>query len=144
MALLTGVFLFCAFGAVATLDELARVPFYNTLPVVAILMNSVSMLLFFRKRGRIEFANRAFARLASVPAMLFKKPAFVFGGFRQQQNSPSQSNAEINNGSRRMPSLQEIEAALRKVHSVAWGFPSHNRLANPINQEEQVNDETRQ
>jgi hypothetical protein len=136
--------LFCAFGAVATLDELARIPFYNTLPVIAILMNSASLLLFFRKRGRIEFANRIFARLASIFEMLLKRPAFVFGSSRQQQNSLRHSDIEKNKDTWREPSLKEIEAALRKVHSVAWGFPTYNPLTNPINQEEQVNDETHQ
>ena len=73
ITILIGVFLFSSLGSVAALDELAKLPFYNTLPVAALLINSVSLFLFFRRQGRFKNASRAFAKLSLQPAMLFRR-----------------------------------------------------------------------
>jgi hypothetical protein len=145
-AILAGALLFCILAGVAALDELARVPFYRTLPIVALFVNAVSGFLLLRGRNRIGIKHRLLARLVSLPAVRFRLPRFAFGGLRREQSSTNRAGAGTGatSATRRTPSPQQIEAALRNVHSVVLGFPFRNPPVNPLNREEALNDEAHQ
>src|SRR5262245_15399851 len=115
IATLTAVFLCCALGAVAALDELTRVPFYDSLPVVALLVNAAS-LLFVCNVGRIKTARRFFVKIASINVVRLRKPSLAFLGFGRLRDTQHPSDNYTKGRSRPMPAPQEIEAALRKIH----------------------------
>jgi hypothetical protein len=140
--LLTGTLVFGIFAAIAALDEFVRLPFYHTLTVATLLMNAGWLYLVFGQRIRLETYIRPFARLTSTAAGLLGRL-----GSAQPQFSHASSDARTQNArSRRSkrPSQEEIETALGKIHSVAWGFPTQSRVVDSINQEAQTNHETRQ
>src|SRR6266852_1965401 len=89
MAVLTGAMLFCVFAGVAALDELARLPFYHTLPIAGLLVNSAWLVLLFHKRGRIEVGGASFARLVSPAATFFRR---CLGSASKQQASSRSSS----------------------------------------------------
>lgn len=139
-AVLTGTLLFGILAAIAALDEFARLPFYRTLPAVGLLVNAIWLFLIFGDRIRLETLSGRLARLGSTAAALFSR-CLVFA---QQQFSQGSRSARPRNASFRRSSPQEIETALRKIHSVAWGYPSRNPFIDCVNPTEQLNEEVRQ
>src|SRR2546422_196266 len=72
--LLTGAFLLMTFGAVATLDEIGRLPFYRTLPVCALLVDFTALFLLFRSSSRTGVFDQVRVRL---PFLRFR-PLSIF------------------------------------------------------------------
>jgi hypothetical protein len=134
--ILTGSLLLSVFAAVAALDEFARIPFYRTLPVAAGLINSAWLLMFARRTRRMRFGMGLVARLAQSASRLFTFPRLAFS--RTWHNRRTRTTAPGDRKAPNTPSVEEIEAALRKVHSIAWGFPLRIRS---VRKEERLNDE---
>jgi hypothetical protein len=140
--LVTLVFVFCVLAAIAAADELALLPFYHTLPISALLVNGTWLFFLLRKRGRVDIVSSPFTKLALKAAAFFTRPLRL-RAMQPQYPSRSASSRAHNAGYRR-GSPQEIQAALRKVHSVAWGFPRRTLIVSPMNQKEHANDEAHQ
>ena len=114
------------FALVAVLDQFARLPFYHTLLVVAAAADAATALAAWRIWGR---GGDAFAALRSNLSagrsfrFSWRMPRFT--------RTPSGEAAARPSSARRVrePSAREISEAMRKVHSVAWGFPNRRRAA---------------
>jgi hypothetical protein len=113
------------FALVAVLDQFARLPFYHTLMVVAAAADAGAVLAAWRMWGR---GGAAFAALRSRVS--------AGGSFRFSWRAPRFARAPSDEAARpslaqhaREPSAREISEAMRKVHSVAWGFPNRRRTA---------------
>lgn len=139
--LLTGAFLLLAFGAIAILDEGVRLPFYLTLPLCALLFNGIALFLLFRSKSGTKGFDQIRVRFPSVP---FRPSIFNLSGYGMKRSHGVLGHASTEKSRVRVPSLQEIEAALGKVHSVAWGFPVANGSARSVGQEEHISYEARQ
>jgi hypothetical protein len=122
---LTVTLLTCVFVAIAALDELARFPFYHTLLVTTLAVNATSLFYLLRKRRFGELARGLLASLHSAAAALLGRLSFIFADFQRQEASPTWPNACRSHRSLQSTS-QETKSALRKIHSVAWGFPTCN------------------
>jgi hypothetical protein len=114
-AVLTGLFAGIIFAAIAALDEFARLPFYDTLPVSALAVNASAIIVLFLKRANFQVVDLLCAQFASTGTRLYSRRA----------NRPETTFTQnvTRRVSRRIPSEQDIKAALGKVHSVAWGYP---------------------
>ena len=138
--LVTLAFGFCVLAVIAAFDELALLPFYHTLPLSALLVNGTWLFFLLRRRGRVGIVSSPFARLASRVAAFFTLP------FRLRMSQPQYTSRSASSGARnaayRRGSPQEIQVALRKVHSVAWGFPRGTPIVSPM--KEQATDEAHQ
>jgi hypothetical protein len=108
--------------AAAALDEFARVPFYHTSAVAALLACGGSLTL--RLCGRRRVVGLGISAATATPA-----------------TAPQLLHAARTSGG--AVDRPEVEAALRKVHSVAWGFPGRARATSPLKQEACVNYESR-
>jgi hypothetical protein len=140
-ALVTCALLFFIFAGVAALDELARLPFYHTLPVACVLVNAAWLLLLFHNKGHIRIVSRTLARLVSTSATLFRQH---LGSDGTQQPSYRNSSHLGEGNSNQSPSAESIEAALQKIHSVVWSFPGRNSFVTKAMRAEGVSDEARQ
>lgn len=143
-AFLAGAFLLCALGGIALLDEFARLPFYNTLPVVALLVNGTLPLLLWHNKKHIQVLELGYQRVAFPNRISFRWPASIFTNDRRERSTETPSVRETEIRRMRMPSAREIEIALGKIHSIAWGFPLSKRTVNLLGQEERSNHEARQ
>jgi hypothetical protein len=115
--LLSGLLLLLCGVTVVVLDELARVPFYFTLPVLALAVNASAALLIWQRKGRvlsrepiIKKATTSFRK--AVPAVLNR--------IRVASTTPPQATQAPTSAN--LPSFVDIAEALGKVHSVAWAL----------------------
>jgi hypothetical protein len=134
-AVLTGFFAGLIFVAIAALDEFARLPFYDTLPVAALAVNASAIIVLCQKRADLQVVDRLRAQFASTGTRLYSRRA----------NRPETTfNQNVTGSAGRLsPSEQDIEAALGKVHSVAWGYPAKNVTINVRTGEAVANHEAR-
>jgi len=132
VALLASTFVLCAVGVVVTLDEIGRLPFYNTLPLVALLVNGAAGLLFWSNKSRARIIDQLHLMLCSVGQMSFSKTTFAFSNYRLRKRGERTVASEGETGHQNIPSLREVEMSLASVHSVAWGFPPMNESVRPV------------
>jgi hypothetical protein len=137
---LTGTLLLFALGAIAALDEFAKVPFYHTLPLVAGSVNGALLFLLLRRHGRTGVVDQLYSRLrprvrAEQEVVGARDGSESCQGVGRPVKSISENFAR--------PSTQELSAALAMIHSVAWS-DSLGRNANSTYQVERANDEARQ
>lgn len=113
------LFTLCVALTAAVLDEFARVPFYHSLTLAAVLAWGGTLIMLVRgRRGAVGLVLLA-------------------GLARTRPLRPRTQGARV---TVRQPGAQ---AALRKVHSVVWGFPARRLAAGPHKQEAHVNYESR-
>lgn len=123
--LLSGLLLLLCGVTVVVLDELARVPFYFTLPVLALVVNASAALLIWQRKGRVLSREPIIKKATTT----FRKvvPAAVLSRIRvADRTSPQATPAPA---SANLPSLVDIAEALGKVHSVAWALSPQSTLA---------------
>ena len=123
--LLSGLLLLLCGVTIAVLDELVRVPFYFTLPVLALVVNASAALLIWQRKGRVlsrepivKKATTAFRKV--MPAAVLRRIRVASRTAPQAAQAPASAN---------LPSLVDIAAALGKVHSVAWALSPQSTLA---------------
>lgn len=129
--LATLVLAFTAAGLIlvlaAALDQFARLPFYHTLLAAALAADAATLVVAWRREGRLGAAFEAVrSRMGAV------RPAWLRWPARHSTRAPRTAPvAPTPSAARqvRTPSTREINEALRKVHSVAWGFPNRRRTA---------------
>lgn len=108
----------------ALLDQFARVPFYFTLPLFALVVNASAAVWLWQKRGTARVpepvVNRTktfFKRVTQFPALnrirRANRPS------HQTTNTAAHSN---------LPSWADVAEAAGNVHSVAWGLTSESSL----------------
>lgn len=134
-AVLTGLFAGFVFAVIAALDELARLPFYDTLPVAALVVNASAIIVLCVKRANLKMPDRLQAQFASTGARLYSRRA-------NRPETTFTPNATHRAGGR-IPSEQDIKEAMGKVHSVAWGYPTKNVSISLTTQEAVANHEAR-
>jgi len=140
--LLAGLIVFSVFVAVAALDEFARIPFYRTLPASALLVNGISAYIFFRNRGRVGAGAGLYSRLISNVAPLgggilaAPRHAVQVGRLLFRRKAAPRINR-----TRRHASGAGATTAWGNIHSIAWGFPTPNRVIHPTNHSERDNDQ---
>jgi len=109
---LSGVMVFITFALIATLDEFARIPFYRTLPIAACFVNGATLFLLWHSKARLDIASRLWSRL----------------DVRRTPLWGNRSNFTRDHS-------MEISAAVARIHSVAWRFPTRNGGAGVETQE---------
>jgi hypothetical protein len=138
-AALTALFLSLAFSAIVVLDEFARLPFYNTTMMAALLTAGVSLIMILRTQGRVLASIRSGAATAKGGRWLLRR----LGLPRRSDAATVRPNTD--NGFRgqrsRQPSPREVEIAMRKVHSTVWGFPAYSHVIDPMKEEARINHE---
>lgn len=144
MSVLAGVLLLCTLAVVAALDEIARLPFYDTLPVAACLVNATAWLLLWRRSERRDVPLPRLSGLAERCRDLFRRPARASGSEGQSVASYRRLVVTKQNGAGPVPPRPEVKTALRKIHSVAWGYPAKRRAGNAFMEEVELNHEARQ
>lgn len=139
---LTGACLFVTFGVIAVLDEILRLPFYRSIPAGALLINSAILFLLLRPKS----VTMVFEQVRGWSAADLFRPSTIFAprDYEGKRTHGSLDQVLPDRSSVRIPSAQEIETALKKVHSVAWGFPVSDRSGGSVGQEESINYEARQ
>ena len=123
--LLSGLLLLLCGVTITALDELARVPFYFTLPILALVVNASAALLIRQRKGRlltrepiIKKATTTFRKV--VPTTVLSRIRVASRTSPQAAQAPASAN---------LPSLVDIAEALGKVHSVAWALSPQSPLA---------------
>jgi hypothetical protein len=137
----TAMCLFLAFGAIAVLDEFARLPFYQTVPIGAIMINVGVLFLFYRARSGIRIFDHLRSKLQSIK---FELPSRKLSFYPRAPVDRAATGDQRENGQVHPPLPQEIKSALQGIHSIAWGFPTANRTIKSFREEEHIRDEARQ
>jgi len=108
------------FGLIAGLDEFARIPFYDALAVAASVLSIAVVVVIPRKRRPLHAVEwlRSYVRLADR-ALRCGPAQYVAALLQPAKLSP---NSRYRFRTSAAPSVQEIERAWTKVHSVASGF----------------------
>jgi hypothetical protein len=110
---------------IAVLDELARVPFYFTLPLLALVVNASAALWIWQRKGKARLREpiikraTAIFRKVSPPTLLSR-----IRGASRASHQAAQAPAHVN-----LPFLVDIAEALGMVHSVAWALSPQSSLA---------------
>lgn len=130
--ILTGILLLGAFAVIATLDEFVRLPFYYTLPLLALIVNSAVGIILWQRRPRVANWQQAYSIFALRRPGQTVQPQPSVAGNTVQASTADPVGRESVRQEWPVGSPQEIEAALAKVHAIAWGFPVTKRTVNPI------------
>lgn len=143
-ALLAVALLLCALGGIASLDEFARLPFYNTLPFASLLINGTFVVLLWHNKKHIDLVEQVYQGLALFNRISLRRPVISRTSERRERSTGAPSFRQTETRRMRMPSSREIEIALGRVHSIAWGFPVPKRTFKTLGREESSNREARQ
>ena len=133
--ILAGILLLGAFALIASLDEFARLPFYYTLPLVALIVNSAAVVVLWRRSAAIGEWKQVYSIIEPHNRRTRVQPAQNVAGNTNQGSSAGTVGREEVKQNWPVGSPREIEAALAKVHAIAWGFPVTKRTVNPIGPE---------
>jgi hypothetical protein len=123
--LLSGLLLLFCGVTIAVLDEVARVPFYFTLPLLALVVNASAALWIWQRKGKARLRELTVKRATTIfrkvsPPALLNRIRDTSRTSRQTAQTPAHVN---------LPSLVDIAEALGKVHSVAWALSPQSSLA---------------
>jgi hypothetical protein len=129
---LTGILLLGAFAVIASLDEFARLPFYYTLPLLALIVNSTVAIVLWQRRPAVANWQQAYSIFAVRRRGQAVQAEPSVAGNTAQASTADPVGQESVRQEWPVGSAQEIEAALAKVHAIAWGFPVTKRTVNPI------------
>src|SRR5688572_11756784 len=121
--LLAGILLLGAFAVIASLDEFARLPFYYTLPLVALIVNSAAVIVLGQRSAAIGEWKQVYSIIEPRNRRPRVQPAQNVAGNANRGSSAGTVGREEVKQNWLVGSPQEIEAALAKVHAIAWGFP---------------------
>jgi hypothetical protein len=115
-AILSCVFLILFGVVIAAFDEFARVPFYFTLPLVALVVNASAALWVWQRNGRPRVLEPFIQRVT----ILCKRAATAAAVSGTHSVKATSHQTGDHSSPSDLPSWSDIAEA---VHSVAWWLP---------------------